>query len=90
MFTSIGIIGGIILNAGCLPQIIKLFKTRSAKDFSLFSYITYLFGIILLTIYSFYINDLLFIILNLTALAGIGIIIIGIFLYSKNKGGERI
>ena len=81
MFILIGIIGGILLNMGCIPQVMKLFKTQRAKDLSLSSYLVYFCGIALLTIYSIYIQDLLLIVLNIVGLLGLLVIIAGILLY---------
>lgn len=93
MFILIGIIGGVMLNIGCIPQVIKLFKTQTAKDLSLFSHLVYFFGIALLTIYSIHIRNVLFIVLNIVGLIGLLIIIAGILLYGqfsiKDKCGKN-
>ena len=83
MFILIGIVGGVLLNIGCIPQIIKLFKTKKAKDLSLSSYLIYFCGIALLTIYSVHIKDLLLIVLNIVGLLGLLVIIAGILLYGR-------
>ena len=83
MFILIGIIGGVILNIGCIPQIVKLFRTQKAKDLSLSSHLVYFCGIALLTIYSVHIKDILFTVLNIVGLIGLLIIIAGILLYGR-------
>lgn len=85
MFILIGIIGGVMLNIGCIPQVIKLFKTQTAKDLSLSSHLVYFCGIALLTIYSIHIQDILFTVLNIFGLIGLLVIIAGILLYGKTK-----
>ena len=93
MFILIGIIGGVMLNIGCIPQVIKLFKTQTAKDLSLFSHLVYFFGIALLTVYSIHIQDVLFTVLNILGLIGLLLIITGILLYGrfsiKDKCGKN-
>ena len=85
MFILIGIIGGVMLNIGCIPQVVKLFKTQKAKDLSLSSHLVYFCGISLLTIYSIHIQDILLTVLNIIGLIGLLIIIVGILLYGKIK-----
>ena len=83
MFVLIGVIGGIMLNIGSIPQVIKLFRTQRAKDLSLSSHLVYFCGIILLTIYSIHIQDILFTVLNIVGLLGLIVIIAGILLYGR-------
>ena len=83
MFILIGIIGGVLLNIGCIPQVIKLFKTQRAKDLSLSSHLVYFCGIALLTIYSIHMQDALFTVLNIIGLLGLVVIIAGILLYGR-------
>ena len=83
MFILIGIMGGIMVNIGCIPQVIKLFRTRRAKDLSLSSSLVYFCGIMLLTIYSIKIQNVLFTVLNIVGLIGLLIIIVGILLYGR-------
>lgn len=83
MFILIGIIGGVMFNIGCIPQVIKLFKTQTAKDLSLFSHLVYFCGIAFLTIYSIHIKDTLLTVLNIIGLIGLLVIIAGILLYGR-------
>ena len=83
MFILIGIIGGVLLNIGCIPQVIKLFKTQRAKDLSLSSHLVYFCGIALLTIYIIHMQDALFTVLNIIGLLGLVVIIAGILLYGR-------
>jgi len=90
MFILIGIIGGVMLNIGAIPQVVKLFKTQKAKDLSLFSHLVYFCGIALLTIYSIHIQDVLFTVLNILGLIGLLVIIIGIVLYGRISIIEKL
>jgi len=83
MFILIGIMGGIMVNIGCIPQVIKLFRTRRAKDLSLSSHLLYFCGIAFLTVYSIHIEDALFTVLNIVGIIGLLVIISAILLYGK-------
>ena len=64
IFEIIGLIGMIIICIAGLPQLMKTIKTKSVKDLSLSFFIMILVGAILLLIYSFYIDDLIYIVGN--------------------------
>jgi len=89
MFILIGIIGGVMLNIGCIPQIVKLFRTQTAKDLSLSSHLVYFCGIAMLTVYSIHIQDVLFTVLNIIGLIGLLLIIAGILLYGRFSSKSR-
>lgn len=53
-FNVLQLVGGVILSVGYIPQIMKIVKTKSVKDFSLF-YLGSLFtGIVLMEAYAIY------------------------------------
>lgn len=52
MFDALQLLGGIILSIGYIPQIIKLIKTKSAKDFNLKTFMSVLIGIALMEVYA--------------------------------------
>ncbi|WP_144466721.1 PQ-loop repeat-containing protein [Bacillus nitratireducens] len=54
LFNLLQFIGGVILSVGYIPQIIKIVKTRSVRDFSLI-YLTGIFtGILFMEAYAIY------------------------------------
>ncbi|PGZ29527.1 hypothetical protein COE50_22190 [Bacillus anthracis] len=54
LFNLLQFIGGVILSVGYLPQIIKIIKTKSVRDFSLI-YLTGIFtGILFMEAYAVY------------------------------------
>jgi len=68
MTTYIGILAG-ALTTGCLiPQIIKSYKTKSAKDFSMIYLVTLIAGLILWIVYGLSLGDLPIIIANMVAI----------------------
>lgn len=54
LFNLLQFIGGVILSVGYLPQIVKIIKTKSVRDFSLI-YLTGIFtGILFMEAYAIY------------------------------------
>lgn len=66
--TIIGLTAGFCTTLAFLPQALKTWKTKSAKDLSLGMYSIFCTGIILWLIYGFLINDLPVILTNLASL----------------------
>ena len=76
--TIIGLTAGFCTTIAFLPQAIKTWKTKSAKDLSLGMYSVFCTGVLLWLTYGFLINDLPIIITNL-----ITIILAASILYFK-------
>ncbi len=53
----LGLIAGSCTTIAFLPQVIKTWKTRSAKDLSLGMFLFYCFGVLLWLIYGIFMND---------------------------------
>jgi MtN3 and saliva related transmembrane protein len=66
--TIIGLTAGFCTTVAFLPQAIKTWKTKSAKDLSLGMYSIFCTGIILWLIYGILINDLPVILTNLATM----------------------
>lgn len=66
--TIIGLTAGFCTTVAFLPQAIKTWKTKSAKDLSLGMYSIFCTGIILWLIYGILINDLPVILTNLASM----------------------
>lgn len=64
----IGLTAGFCTTVAFLPQAIKTWKTKSAKDLSLGMYSIFCTGIILWLIYGFLINDIPVILTNLASI----------------------
>jgi MtN3 and saliva related transmembrane protein len=58
-----------------IPQVIRTYNTKSAHDLSNIYLMTLMTGLILLTAYSVYVRDLVFIFGNVLSLLSIGILI---------------
>ena len=74
-FEFVGIVGSLIICASIIPQVIKTYRTKSAHDLSITYLITLMTGIIMVTIYSIYIQDPVFIFGNVLSVLSIGILI---------------
>jgi MtN3 and saliva related transmembrane protein len=66
--TILGVVAGILTTSSFIPQIIKIIKTRSAKDVSLVMFIIISFGISLWLIYGILKNDFPIMIANAVTL----------------------
>lgn len=66
--TIIGLTAGFCTTVAFLPQAIKTWKTKSAKDLSLGMYSIFCTGIILWLIYGFLINDIPVILTNVASM----------------------
>ena len=53
-FNGLQFVGGLILTFGYVPQIIKIFKTKSVQDFSLNYALMLSLGIFLMELYAIY------------------------------------
>lgn len=54
---TIGILAGVLVTLALLPQLIKIWKHRSARDVSLTTYVLYCLGVILWSAYAFLEQD---------------------------------
>lgn len=72
----LGITGSLIICGSVIPQVIKTYKTKSARDLSITYLTTLMVGIVLLTVYSIYIRDMVFIFGNVLSLVSVVILII--------------
>ncbi len=75
VFEFLGITGSLIICGSVIPQVIRTYRTKSARDLSITYLITLMTGIIMLTVYSVYIMDLVFIFGNVLSILSIGILI---------------
>lgn len=75
VFEFLGITGSLIICGSVIPQVIRTYRTKSARDLSIAYLVTLMTGIIMLTLYSVYIRDLVFIFGNVLSILSIGILI---------------
>ena len=76
VFEFLGVAGSLIICGSVIPQLIRTYRTKSARDLSITYLMTLMTGIILLTVYSIYIRDLVFIFGNTLSLLSVGILMV--------------
>ncbi|MEO8581412.1 MAG: SemiSWEET family transporter [Patescibacteria group bacterium] len=74
---------GIFLGLSNLPQALKIFKRKSAKDISLTTYLIVEFGSIVWIFYGLEIRSFPIVIPNILGLMATTLVLIGYFYYSK-------
>ncbi|KAG7395520.1 hypothetical protein PHYBOEH_003660 [Phytophthora boehmeriae] len=52
-YQILGLVGSLLLAASLVPQMVKVYKTKSAKDISLTFQLTYLVGLSMIVAYGF-------------------------------------
>lgn len=71
----IGIIAGVLTTISFIPQLVKILRTREAKDVSLYMYVILTTGIVLWLIYGFLIKEFPIILANIISFILCSIII---------------
>ena len=85
VFEFLGVLGSLIVCGSVIPQVIRTYKTKSARDLSITYLSTLMSGVILLTVYSFYLGDAVFIFGNTLSLISIGVLIVLKRRYHRNN-----
>lgn len=76
---------GIFLGLAGMPQALKIFQRKSAKDISLTSYLIVEFGSIIWVLYALEIKSIPILIPNLLGVLATSLILLGYFLYGRKK-----
>ena len=80
----IGAIAATLTMFGFVPQIVKIYKTRSVEDVSLITLIQFSIGLFLWMLYGFYLKNNILIISNLVSFTTL-LVAVGLYLkYRKN------
>lgn len=74
---------GVVVGLSQLPQAIKIFRRKSAKDISILTYLMISAGGIVWILYGFEIKSIPVIATNLVGAVGVVMIITGWFLYGR-------
>lgn len=74
---------GILMGFANIPQALKIYKRRSAKDVSLLTYGILSVGYFVLLLYSISLGNTILIITNLFGLLGVTLVLSGIIRYEK-------
>jgi len=84
-FQAVALFGGALTAIAYLPQIFHLIKVKNSSGNSLYAWYLWLIGAVLPLIYSIYIKDFVFIIIQISYIICISVVIIFIYKYRKNK-----
>lgn len=74
---------GTISGLANIPQIIKIYKRKSAKDISILTYLILVIGAITWILYGIEINNFPLMLTNIIGAINISLVIIGWFLYGR-------
>lgn len=77
----IGIVAALCTTVAFVPQVIKTWQSKSAKDLSLGMFLLFFVGVCLWLVYGLIINDLPIILANLLTVVLAGIILVFKFIY---------
>ena len=84
-YTWLGLIAGFLTTLSFVPQVIKTWQTRSARDISLGMFLIFCTGVALWLVYGILIKDLAVILTNVFTLALGGTILFFKLRYSGNN-----
>ncbi|AUC62403.1 MtN3 and saliva-related transmembrane protein [Cyanobacterium sp. HL-69] len=80
IITMVGLMAGTLTTISFLPQALKTWRSKSAKDISLAMFLCFCIGVILWIIYGFFVKDIPVLLTNLVTL-----ILAGSILFFKLK-----
>ena len=86
----LGLVAGTLTTIAFVPQLVKVWKSKSAKDISYVMFILFITGIILWEIYGWGIHSLPVILFNvITFILGLTILILK-FIFDKRESDEAL
>jgi MtN3 and saliva related transmembrane protein len=85
MFEILGITGSLIVSASVIPQIIKTYRTKKANDLSILYLGILMTGLVMITLYSVYVGNLVFIFGNIWSLASTAILMVLCYRYRNSR-----
>lgn len=83
IFEFMGTMGSVIVCISSLPQIIKTYRTKRADDFSIIYLTSLMVGMVMITGYSVFVSDPVFIFGNGLSLLSTGLLIVLWFRYRR-------
>ena len=81
----IGVSAAVLTMFGFVPQIVKVFKTKSAKDVSILTLVQFALGTILWIVYGVYLKNAIIITANIVTLTTLLILISMYIFYTRFK-----
>ncbi len=80
----VGIVAAVLTMFGFIPQIIRMYRTRSVKDISVLTLVQFTLGVALWAVYGVFINDLIVIGANMVSLSTL-IVALGLYFHYGGK-----
>ncbi len=78
-------ISGVVLGLSGVPQVVKIFKTKSAKDIAPLTYLIVESGSIIWILYGLELKNFPIVLANILGFSSTTLILIGYYLYGRNK-----
>lgn len=89
MWKIIGFSAAILTMFGFVPQVIKIYRTKSVKDISIVALMQFSVGIFLWILYGFYLKDIIIIMANTVSLSTLFVALVLCFKY-KNQMKSKL
>jgi len=80
-----GYVAGFCTTLAFLPQVIRTYKTKSAKDISLGMYLVFCFGVVMWLFYGFYIHSMAIIWTNTATIVLAGSMLLMKIIFDRRK-----
>ena len=77
---ALGAVAAALTSFGFVPQVVKMWRTKSVKDVSAFTFVQFIAGVVLWAIYGAHLKDPVVIIANIVSLS---ILISGLIIYFR-------
>lgn len=88
MWKIVGFSAAILTMFGFVPQVLKMYKTKSVNDISIVALMQFSIGVFLWALYGFYLKDVIIIMANTISLLTLFVALVLYFKY-KNYGGQK-
>jgi len=85
LLSSLGLIGGLIIISGYLPQIVRLLKIKNSRGVSILAWSFFLLGNLMLLVYAISTKDFVYIALEVLSCLAITLIIFLTYIYRQKK-----
>ena len=85
LLSLLATIFGAVSGIANLPQAIKIFRRKSAKDISILTYSFLLTGAFIWILYGIELRNFPILLTNILGFINIGLVVIGWFFYGRNK-----
>ncbi len=85
VLSTLATIWGALIGVANFPQVIKIFKRRSAKDISIISVLIFFSGAIIWILYGIELQNIPILVMNGLAFISLLLVLVGWFLYGRIK-----